>query len=162
MRSCSCSRTKSHGFENTSSLDVGSFLERGFSLVKIGLTKGPSSRPIKRRGSLRRSEAMCHVHGCGTVGEHLRHVHLSPLPWGCGPQCVYARDHLVYSFPLKQVFHFLPPLPDGSRKGVRSRSKFAWIIARWRIPRRRRKLRSGVSPTHDQSRCRIIFISAND
>jgi hypothetical protein len=43
------------------------------------------------------------------MGHHLRHVHLSPLARGDGLQLVYARDHFVHGFLLKQGFHcFLP------------------------------------------------------
>jgi hypothetical protein len=45
---------------------------------------------------------MCH---------HLRRVHLSPLPQGCGLQAVYAYDHFVNSALLKQVFHCHPSQP---------------------------------------------------
>jgi hypothetical protein len=36
-----------------------------------------------------------HIHGRGTMGKHLRHVHLSPPPLERGLQRVDARDHFV-------------------------------------------------------------------
>ena len=64
-----------------------------------------------------------HVNPCGTMRQHLRHVHLSPVSLGGRLQLVDAGNDLVDRFSFKEVFHnalLLAAEPEGILAGYDS------------------------------------------